>query len=105
MRMFGPNFRISETDSPTGVDSLTKNIYSQVGALIQQNDRAPELLARLLHYLTLLEQQDREREDLGHTFWSWYMAANMNLNNVDTSSYTSEDTRDTRQDQTRSSAR
>jgi len=95
----------SANTTTNGVDSLTKNIYSQVGALIQQNDRAPELLARLLQDLTLLGQQDREREDLGRTFRSRNTAANMNLDNVDTSSYTSEETRDTRHDQTRSSAR
>ena len=63
-----------------GTDSLTNNIYSQVGALIQQHDRAPELLARLLQDLTLLGQQE---------------SSNMNLD-LDTSSFTSEETRDTR---------
>jgi len=102
------NTYTSPTSAPattTGVDSLTKNIYSQVGALIQQNDRAPELLARLLQDLTLLGQQDRQREDVGTSFRSRNTAANMNLDTVDTSSYTSEETRDARHDQTRASAR
>lgn len=72
-------------NSPTtdrATDSLTKNIYSQVGALIQQNDRAPELLARLLQDLTLLGQQQDSA------------MVNMNIDTVDTSSFTSEGTRD-----------
>ena len=69
--------------SETAADSLTKNIYSQVGALIQQHDQAPELLARLLQDLTLLGQQDSVRN-------------NMNLDLEETSSFTSEDTRDAR---------
>jgi len=93
------------TSTNTGVDSLTKNIYSQVGALIQQNDRAPELLARLLQDLTLLGQQDRPRDDLSTTFRSRNTAANMNLDTADTSSFTSEETREARPDQSRSSAR
>jgi len=93
------------TTTTTGVDSLTKNIYSQVGALIQQNDRAPELLARLLQDLTLLGQQDRSREDVATTFRTRNTAANMNLDTADTSSFTSEETRDTRPDQSRASAR
>ena len=52
------NTYTSPTNDPA-TDSLTKNIYSQVGALIQQNDRAPELLARLLQDLTLLGQVKR----------------------------------------------
>jgi len=93
------------TTTTTGVDSLTKNIYSQVGALIQQNDRAPELLARLLQDLTLLGQQDRSREDVATTFRTRNTAANMNLDTADTSSFTSEETRDTRPEQSRASAR
>lgn len=94
------------TSSTTGVDSLTKNIYSQVGALIQQNDRAPELLAKLLQDLTLLGQQDRTMEDPATTFRSRNTAAaNMNLDTADTSSFTSEEARDTRPDQSRASAR
>jgi len=93
------------TTTTTGVDSLTKNIYSQVGALIQQNDRAPELLARLLQDLTLLGQQDRSREDMATTFRTRNTAANMNLDMADTSSFTSEETRDTRPEQSRASAR
>jgi len=77
------NTYTSPTNDPA-TDSLTKNIYSQVGALIQQNDRAPELLARLLQDLTLLGQ-DANRD-----------GNNMNLDTADTSSFTSEDTRDTR---------
>jgi len=77
------NTYTSPTSDPA-TDSLTKNIYSQVGALIQQNDRAPELLARLLQDLTLLGQ-DANRD-----------GNNMNLDTADTSSFTSEDTRDTR---------
>ena len=72
-------------NSPTtdpATDSLTKNIYSQVGALIQQNDRAPELLARLLQDLTLLGQQQDSA------------MVNMNIDTVETSSFTSEGTRD-----------
>ena len=53
------NTYTSPTNDPA-TDSLTKNIYSQVGALIQQNDRAPELLARLLQDLTLLGQVKRK---------------------------------------------
>ena len=68
------------TDTTT--DSLTHNIYSQVGALIQQNDRAPELLARLLQDLTLLGQHQDSA------------MVNMNIDTVDTSSFTSEGTRD-----------
>ena len=66
----------------TATDSLTKNIYSQVGALIQQNDRAPELLARLLQDLTLLGQEQDSA------------MVNMNIDTVETSSFTSEGTRD-----------
>ena len=69
------------SDSNNATDSLTKNIYSQVGALIQQNDQAPELLARLLQDLTRLGQQAAS-------------VNNMNLDTVDSSSLTSEDTRD-----------
>jgi len=92
--------------STTVTDSLTKNIYSQVGALIQQNDRA-ELLARLLQDLTLLGQVDRERGDIGQQIHRSgnTVAANMNLDTADTSSYTSEETRDTRHEQARPSAR
>ena len=64
-------------------DSLTRNIYSQVGALIQQHDRAPELLARLLQDLTALGHRDRRTD-------------NRNLepaDTADTSSFTSEGTR------------
>ena len=85
----------------TGVDSLIKNIYGQVGALIQQYDRAPELLARFLQDLTVLGQQDMQREDLGISFRSRNTAANMNLATVDTS----EETRDAKHDQTRAGAR
>ena len=56
----------------TATDSLTKNIYSQVGALIQQNDRAPELLARLLQDLTLLGQQQA---------WVYIHSKNLEFNN------------------------
>ena len=80
--------------SPTSLpatESLTNNIYSQVGALIQQHDRAPELLARLLQDLTLLGQQE--------------VRNNMNID-LDTSSFTSEETRDTREsDNTRQASR
>ena len=70
------------TDTASAADSLAKNIYSQVGAFIQQNDQAPELLARLLQDLTMLgQQQDNTRN-------------NMNIDTLDTSSFTSEDTRD-----------
>merc|ERR1719186_41431 len=95
----------TSVSTTSGVDSLTKNIYSQVGALIQQHDRAPELLARLLQDLTLLGQQDRERGDLGQAFRSRNTAANMNLDTADTSSYTSEETREARHEQGRPSAR
>ena len=70
------------SDTNNATDSLTKNIYSQVGALIQQNDQAPELLARLLQDLTRLGQQQAASVN------------NMNLDTVDSSSLTSEDTRD-----------
>jgi len=69
----------ANTFTSPGTESLTNNIYSQVGALIQQHDRAPELLTRLLQDLTLLGQQE---------------SRNMNLD-LDTSSLTSEETRDT----------
>ena len=80
---------LSVTSPQSGTESLTNNIYSQVGALIQQHDRAPELLARLLQDLTLLGQQE---------------SSNMNLD-LDTSSFTSEETRDRREDNTRLGAR
>jgi len=99
------NTYTSPTSGGTGVDSLTKNIYSQVGALIQQNDKAPELLARLLQDLTLLGQQDRERGDMGQTLHGRNTVANMNLDTADTSSYTSEEAREARHEQGRQSAR
>ena len=68
--------------SPTGgqehggsVESLTKNIYSQVGSLISSQARTPSSLARLLHSLTLLGL----REEGG-------------ARKEETSSFTSEDT-------------
>ena len=81
------NTYTSPTTHPT-TDSLATNIYSQVGALIQQHDRAPELLARLLQDLTLLGQQESRN--------------NMNID-LDTSSFTSEETRET--DNTRQASR
>ena len=84
------NTYTSPTTHPA-TESLTNNIYSQVGALIQQHDRAPELLARLLQDLTLLGQQESRN--------------NMNID-LDTSSFTSEETRDTREsDNTRQTSR
>jgi len=90
----------------TVTDSLTKNIYSQVGALIQQNDRA-ELLARLLQDLTLLGQVDRERGEVGQQFLRGgnTVAANMNLDTADTSSYTSDEAKNTQHEQARASVR
>ena len=85
------NTYTSPTTHPA-TDSLASNIYSQVGALIQQHDRAPELLARLLQDLTLLGQQEPRN--------------NMNNIDLDTSSFTSEETRDTREtDNTRQAGR
>jgi hypothetical protein len=46
-----------EPAGPT-VDSLTKNIYSQVGNLISAQARAPASLARLLHSLELLGRRE-----------------------------------------------
>merc|ERR1719494_1740938 len=81
------NTYTSPTSDPgPSVDNLTKNIYSQVGSLISAQARTPASLARLLHSLTLLGNQDPSRlQDLR-------VRANANAQEtVETSSFTSED--------------
>merc|ERR1719458_925556 len=75
------NTYTSPTSEPgPSVDNLTKNIYSQVGSLISAQARTPASLARLLHSLTLLGNQDSR------------LQANANpQETVETSSFTSEE--------------
>jgi len=73
-------------ESGPSVDNLTKNIYSQVGSLISAQARTPASLARLLHSLTLLGNQDSRLHQDSR------LQANANpQETVETSSFTSEE--------------